>query len=505
MTWDAIFDRLALIGGANSTTLEQVPKAKKRFVALGCVLIATSFMAAVSMTFAMADGVHVPLLVAPFIGLLWGGVIFVIDRLFVVTMSSSQSLGQLLLMAAPRIIAAAVIGVVVSMPLVLRVFSSEINEQMYKDQLLASHANVALVDNSAPKAEQAQLQAQIHADQLILAGHLPNRVTSPELQDAQGRIATLSAKASADYQTEKNALEAWQCELYGAGTKCHDASYRKGAGPLAAAKHDEYVHAVSIYQQDERELRAARQAAGVAHSAVATQETTDLEAAQAKARAEMPGLENRLAEVNRKIGDLAASGNSVVSNSNGLLAQLRALSELDRSSFMLKMGHLVLAFLFFLIEIMPVLAKILMSYGPPDAYAIVDKADDDEIVDRRRAERVERRKILEGASQTRIDIEADMRKHELSLGLLANDIVKSKMEEILRDALEEWKRQATGALAAASMQTITPTLTSGTIPTPTPHFAGTPTTAPPAPAPVSTPPTVTSTNTVLVLPDAAEL
>jgi hypothetical protein len=61
---------------------------------------------------------------------------------------------------------------------------------------------------------------------------------------------------------------------------------------------------------------------------------------------------------------------------------------------------------------------------------------------------VEKRRIEERKSQARIDVEEDMRKHEVDLGRQANKHVTNEMTKILDVALQDWSRQVRTTMAA---------------------------------------------------------
>jgi hypothetical protein len=123
-------DRLAWLGGADLEVLDQVPHERARFVQMAIVLLTTSGIGTLSMMFALHDGVHVSLTVAVVGGLVWGFIILNLDRFLVLSMGHTRDWKRLLLMALPRLALAAVISVVVATPLTLRIFASDINNQM---------------------------------------------------------------------------------------------------------------------------------------------------------------------------------------------------------------------------------------------------------------------------------------------------------------------------------------------------------------------------------------
>ena len=81
---------------------------------------------------------------------------------------------------------------------------------------------------------------------------------------------------------------------------------------------------------------------------------------------------------------------------------------------MLMLAHLTVMALFFLIELLPVLVKILLNLGPLDAYEKVLKTEEEKLADKVRLERLterrdaerksdEDRKKADAASRTRIN------------------------------------------------------------------------------------------------------
>ena len=156
-----------------------MPQERTRFTQMAGVLLTTAGMAVLSMTFALHDGVKVALAVAIVLGLLWGVVILNLDRFLVLSMGFTRDRARLIWLALPRFALAAPLAILISTPLVLRVFASDIDDQlaiMCQDQ---SRQLAALEYGSGEQQEADSLQHQITADQKILDGQLPGQVTSP--------------------------------------------------------------------------------------------------------------------------------------------------------------------------------------------------------------------------------------------------------------------------------------------------------------------------------------
>jgi signal transduction histidine kinase len=125
-----VSDYLAWLGGADLFVLEQVPTERVRFIQTGLTLITTAGIAVVSMFFAVHYGLLGNWAASILIAIFWGAIILNLDRLMMLSIGRTRNRKQLLLMVVPRLVLGVLVGFVVSLPLVLRIFSPEINAQL---------------------------------------------------------------------------------------------------------------------------------------------------------------------------------------------------------------------------------------------------------------------------------------------------------------------------------------------------------------------------------------
>jgi hypothetical protein len=440
-----IGDFMAWLGGADPAILAEAPRERARFVQMAGVLLTTAGIAILAMIFALHDGVNVLLFPSLVLGLCWGVIILNLDRFLVLSMGATRDRWTLILMAVPRLALAVVLSLVISTPLVLRVFASDISAQLYTMRLENSTKQAQLEAHSKEQQQLNQVQAQINTDNAVLSGHI-EAVSSPQLQTAQAQVATLQPQAQSDFQTANRAYEAWQCEL--TGQNCVGSSGKTGNGPRAQAKQQTYQQAQATYNSVEAQLKQAQAAEQAAQAGIAKDQPAVLARDQQQARQALPKLYQQRNALQAYIQGATAYGTKVNQADTGILAQLQALSEASARSPSLNAARLAVLAVFFLIEILPVTIKILLNLLPPSAYEIVAKAKDKEITDVVRTERVTNRRIEEGKSRTRINVEDDMRKREESLGRQANEHVAAEMTNILDAALQEWSRQVRSTLSA---------------------------------------------------------
>src|SRR3954451_13131277 len=126
----ALAEQLLTVSGANRDVLRDAPKERTKQVAMGAVLVSSAGIATVSGRYAFHVALQLPWVVAVVAGLAWGLVILILDRWLVVSSPRLKTKLGTIAMALPRMLLAVLIGAVVSTPLTLAVFSSEINAQI---------------------------------------------------------------------------------------------------------------------------------------------------------------------------------------------------------------------------------------------------------------------------------------------------------------------------------------------------------------------------------------
>jgi len=324
--WSYRSNFLLHVAGADPQYIQTAPD-RARYCSMGAIVLLTAVAATASLTLALT-------LVFPHhgwfwnlpVGLLWGGVVLNFDRWIV----SSIDYGPLTATdAAPRLseqrrskavqfavrfTMAALVGLVISEPIVLAIFGPEITQQ-----LNVQHA-------ADLKARTAQIQA---AERQQLA-RLASAVTA-----ARKNLAAATGKAN-------RAHKIYLCELT---ANCHlppgEVTGVPGLGPQTT---QDFV----LWRQAVRQENVAQQAV---NTAVARQraKTATLDAA-AKTQ--------------------IAQAAKVVDANNGLLARERALDTLTKENpgFFLRRLMVWLALMFF--DLAPVLLK---TFSPPTLYEVLQR------------------------------------------------------------------------------------------------------------------------------------
>lgn len=137
-----------ICSGADTDILEQCSKGEQnKYAGIGATVFFTALMASIAGSYALYT-VFDNVFTAVVFGLVWGLLIFNLDRYIVSTIKKTGNVIDELIRASPRIVLAVIIAIVISKPLELKIFEKEIN------QVLLEEKNQLTLNNKAQIAEQ---------------------------------------------------------------------------------------------------------------------------------------------------------------------------------------------------------------------------------------------------------------------------------------------------------------------------------------------------------------
>lgn len=367
--------KLAILGGADGSVLDEVPTETPRFVQMFFVIAGTALISAISMYFALTTGVRIVAWGALPLAIVWMLIIFNLDRFLTSTMRSSQSIGRLIALAIPRVIMAAVIGIVVAEPLVLQIFHNDIAREVNATNITQAQSDQDAVTAGPEKqaldaASERVAALESQAASGVVAGA---DTTSASAASAQQTVDDLTAKLAAQQQVIDQARAIYQCELTGQGAgEVQGCSGVAGEGASSDAAEAQLAAAQSAYDDLNTQLTAAQSDLAAAQAAGTADASASEEVNKQQAKDELPGAREQyqaaLAAYDARAAEIASGNSGAV----GLLSQISGLERLSAREPTLAWAHWLIAGLFFMIELLPVLVKVLTSYGEPSLY---EKAD----------------------------------------------------------------------------------------------------------------------------------
>lgn len=363
--------RLAILGGADGYVLDQVPTETSRFVQMFFVIAGTALISGISMVFALTTGVKAAIWLAIPLAIVWALIIFNLDRFLTSTMKSSTKIGKLIALAVPRVIMAAIIGVVVAEPLVLQIFANDIEREVNATNIVQAQGDQDAVATGPEKqALDAATQRLSDLENQAATGVVTGTTTdSATLTAAQAKVDGITTQMTTQQGVIDQARLIYQCELTGAGAgEVEGCTGVSGEGASSDAAKSQLDQAQATYDALAAELRVANEELATAQEssagATSVNEDRNREAARAQLPAAQATYDAALAAYNER-ADAVASGNA---GASGLLSQISALNRLSEKEPTLGFAHWMIAALFFMIELLPVLVKVLTSHGQPSLY-----------------------------------------------------------------------------------------------------------------------------------------
>ncbi len=238
---------------------------QNKYVGIGATVFFTAVMATIAGSYALFT-VFDNLYTVIFFGIIWGLLIFNLDRFIVSTIKKSESKWKELAQAAPRIILAIIIATVISKPLELKLFEKEIN------QVLLAEKNQMTLDNKTQIAQQF----------------------TPEISKLNSEIDILKQEIVTKEKETNTLYDTYISEAEGtSGTK------KLGKGPVyeeKRAKHDASLLALNQLKKENQDKISQKE----------TSITTLLE--------------------NQKLAETKSQ--PIISNFDGLMARINALGQL---------------------------------------------------------------------------------------------------------------------------------------------------------------------------------
>ena len=292
---------LWLCAGANRSIIYRCPTEGSKYVGIGATILFTGILAGLASGYALYT-IFENVYYSIGFGILWGLMIFNLDRYIISSMRKTDQKNGELKMAIPRIALALIIATVISKPLELKMFEKEINTELTVMELTI--------------AEQQENKVRFKHQSKIAT-------LNSEIQLLKNEIAI--AKSHRDELTNLAREEA-----DGTG-----GSGKRNPGPIYKIK---------------------KQNADQANQEFEATSNTNNPLIQSK----FQEINKIKSTISTEIGNLKAVAY------NGLAARMEALSNLKSKSSAIAMADWFIFLLFICLELSPIFVKLMSSKGPYD-------------------------------------------------------------------------------------------------------------------------------------------
>ena len=255
-----------ICSGADTSILNNCSSGEQnKYAGIGATVFFTAVMAFIAGSYALYT-VFDNLYASVFFGLIWGLLIFNLDRYIVSTIKKTGNVLDEILQASPRLILAIIIAIVIAKPLELKIFEKEIN------QVLLEEKNTMTLANKNQIAEQF----------------------TPEIGTLKAEINTLQNKIDNKEIEVNNLYDTYISEAEGtAGTKL------LGKGPVYTEKREKHDTALA-----------------------------DLQMLKVENRTKIQEAETKIATLKGDYNTQVMSSQPIINNFDGLMARVDALNKL---------------------------------------------------------------------------------------------------------------------------------------------------------------------------------
>ncbi|MBS1508338.1 MAG: DUF4407 domain-containing protein [Bacteroidetes bacterium] len=293
---------LLFASGADLKILEQCPTDKNKYIGIGGTVFFTGLFAALAAAYALFT-VFDSYVLAILLGIVWGLMIFNLDRLIVSGIRKEDKVWREWLSALPRILLAVVISLVIARPFELKIFSKEIDPEL------------------------VQMEQQVYAAQEQEA----KSRFEPELVQIREDVNRLKQEITDKAHQRDQLAQLAQQEADGTG-----GSKIKNLGP---------IYKIKKADADKAELELVALEKENANKILA------LESLYKERSGAMLGVTNSLEHTRL----------------NGPAARMEALTRLVEKSGTMWWAHIFIVMLFMVVELSPIIVKLFSKKGPYDS------------------------------------------------------------------------------------------------------------------------------------------
>ena len=292
------------ISGARPHLLSKSPAEQNKYLGIGALLVMSGLFAGLSGGYAMYF-VFSNIPAAIILGMVWAVMIFWLNWFFITSLKKEKKFYRELINALPRLLLAILIGMVISHPLELKLFESEIAEQGIQtrtEKALGFQDNVNQQYQAIARLEEQnqELKQEIRAKE-----KLRDQLYREVVREVEGLSPT----------------------------------QQKGRGP--------------VYEEKNARLNTIKQ---------------ELKNLRQKNQAQIENNLKRINELEEQKQARLTSYKEIQEGSLGLLGRLNAMATIAANNPSAKRAIWLVTLLFILIEATPVIIKLMAHYGPYDQH-----------------------------------------------------------------------------------------------------------------------------------------
>lgn len=438
-----IADFFILCSGARKEILDQCPTERTKFAGIGSIIFLTAVLAVLSGGYAMFFTFNSVTGAIAF-GLLWGVIIFCIDRYIVSSIKKTGKIKSELGMAAPRFFMAAVLAITISKPIEVKLFDGSISKQMgaegeVSDKRCEDEFNATrgvLEKNEADLRGKLQKDKNDLYDKDAVYTGISNQKKSLEDKDTrlnseiQGNMPVIRANTYREevFNKEKNKVETiWH---YNAIAREKTAENKRFRGEITDDRP------VIKDLNDQLITRKGELADLVKNTEKQYGDQID-------------GVQHHITQLDADRQTIITTCQSQAKMDKDILGRLRALGTIKEGNSTVRWASWLITLLFLLIESAPITVKLLAKRGPYDE--ILEKTEQVIVLEQQRlvyekASELEKfAEEVDALSKLKIGMQVKAETDRIQAEMKANDAlladISEKVSQLAKMETEKWYKE----------------------------------------------------------------
>jgi hypothetical protein len=356
-----ITDFFITCSGANKQILKECPTERIKFVGIGATIFLTALLASISGGYAIYFTFN-SLAVSIAFGVLWGFIIFNLDRYIVSSIKKTGNILKEFLTALPRFLIAIVLGITISKPLEIKLFDGSITKKMggtedeYNKNGEADFNRRRNGLDSTKSALQAELETKKNGIYL----------NDPVYKDFQ----------SQETEKEGNNRE-WAKQITDNSVLINQNSWledivvnsQTGATRKVRRYNQLAMDKITENKKLNRDIADNKPMLKTIGDSLQSRQkdlTSQIKEVEKQYAAQIAGVQKQINELNARRPEILDKVKADAAADKDILSRLRALSELKSQKNGVWGVDLLLTLLFIFLECAPITVKLLAKRGPYD-------------------------------------------------------------------------------------------------------------------------------------------
>ena len=437
---------LCSCAGADKSILKQCPTEWNKYTCIGATILFTGILASISggyALFTVFKGGDGAIMLAVLFGVLWGLIIFNLDRFIV---------------SSPRIILAIIIAIVISKPVEIKIFENRLSEQIKRNEIEAKKDNV---DDFYGIHKVSDKKDNVNAlDASIATAENERNIDPPEVQNLQSekrqaeqRLEKKRAENNSLIQTHRQAIA--QIENNRDNYRpTYDVDGNIVGESLTKEANDKISSHNSTIRSLNQEIRTLQNQVNSLDRQITTARNeyrAQKDEQIATLKADKSRAESVLNDAIATAEEEASDANMVSERafSNNFISQIEALGDLTSTNRTMEIVSLFLTLLFLTIELAPILTKLITKRGPYEE--ILERTEYElmieqkSLISRKNSEVNELLEQAEDAAKLRVEIinrlEKDRAEAELKTNKKLLEEIAARQESLAMKTIDKWYKE----------------------------------------------------------------